>query len=750
MRKRSFKNWHPTDLLPITMLFLLMVLTYGIFFQQPYTGFYFNPSDGTVLQVYTETSGALQVGDTLTQIGPIPWERYLNNRSQTLFVGVRPGQVVPLVILRNGKEMKIVWTFPGFNHAEFLQRLFNLWWLSYIFLLFGAIIQHVMRPKDMRWGLMVAANYLTALWLMVGGLSGSHIWESSVLLHAITWVMLPVYLALHWIFPTPLGRLPRWSGMLLALVSALLVLGEVFKVLPRSAYSLGFFMMLFLSVVLLLFHFFRQPEQRREVSLLLITLLVALAPALSLSIVGAFGNVPQIGPLALVALPIMPAAYFYSVYRRQLGGLEVRTNLLLSIYAFVAIVVTLLILLISPIIPNPITTEAAIFFTVTTATLMALCTVLLFPPFQSFVERRVLGIKLPHENLQETYAARIVTSTTRASLAHLLQDEVIPSLLVRQFVFLRLQDNTPQTLLRVGITEDAIPGGDVLKELVARSGKYRPPASDLAANWVRLALPLKVGSELLGLWLLGRRDPDDAYAQVEIPILQALADQTAIALSNIMHAERLRTMYQTDINRYEQERLRLAHELHDNVLNEMALLLMGRDDVPLPPAFLTGYQRLTQSVRSIASDLRPPMLEYGLKLALLELSENLMERTKDTVRIRVELDGDNECRYTDQTEQNVFRIMQQGCENAIRHGRASQIHISGTLNAARFVLKLEDDGVGFDTASLLEMDTLLAGKHFGLVGMHERATLIGAELQINSAVAAGTRISLLWKDGKTD
>jgi signal transduction histidine kinase len=755
MQKSIFKNWSLIDLLlPLLVLALMTVFTYGALFQAPYAGFYFNPNTGEVLQLSVQAvpSAALQVGDMLDQIGPVSWQGFSTDRNQVLFVGVLPNQVVNIVVKRDGQSLTIPWVFPGFNRPEFIGRIFNIWWLGYIFWFFGMLVQLVMRPKDARWRLLIAANYLTGLWLVVGTLSSWHTWGSSLLLHMLTWVALPVYLRLHWLFPKPLGRMPVWGWVLLWLVSALLALGELFQLLPRSLYSVGFFLMLAASVVLLLLHFFRQPEQRREVSVLLVSILVAVVPAAILGVaVGVFGSTPAIGPLGLVALPIMPAAYFYSVYRRQLGGLELRANRILSVYAFLILLVTLLIPVVLPFFRSPsISSEIAIFITVTIAALTAWASILIFPVFQAFVDQRIFGIKLPYENLQETYSARIVTSTSLASLERLLKDEVLPSLMVRQFVFLRLQNGAPQLLLTVGIAEAEVPTGPEFSGLLPEMGKYRPPESGQPAAWVLLALPLKVGENIIAFWLLGRRDPDDIYLQAEIPVLQSLADQTAMALSNILHAERLRAMYQTDINRYEQERLRLARELHDNVLNEMAYLLMDPDSQHLPPGFLQGYSQLTQRVRDIASDLRPPMLDYGLKPAFVELADNLMERTKDTVSIRVELQADDDCRYAEHIEQHLFRIFQQGCENALRHGRARNICISGKLDAAGIDLGLEDDGVGFDTASRLELNALLAGKHFGLVGMHERAELIGAELQINSAVSAGTRIRVTWSARLTE
>ncbi len=129
---------------------------------------------------------------------------------------------------------------------------------------------------------------------------------------------------------------------------------------------------------------------------------------------------------------------------------------------------------------------------------------------------------------------------------------------------------------------------------------------------------------------------------------------------------------------------------------------------------------------------------------LEELADNLMERNGDRINILVELEADEDCRYPQSVEQHVFRILQQGCENALRHARASTITISGRLAAAWFDLKLADDGVGFEADEQLNLDELLARKHFGLAGMLERAELIGAVCKLASAPGAGTSIRLTW------
>ena len=263
-----------------------------------------------------------------------------------------------------------------------------------------------------------------------------------------------------------------------------------------------------------------------------------------------------------------------------------------------------------------------------------------------------------------------------------------------------------------------------------------------------LALPLRIGDDLIGIWLFGRHDPDDLYSQAEINVLQALANETAVALSNILQTERLKAMYKANIDRYEQERLRLSLELHDSVLNELAVLRLNINPDAIPENFQNSYETVTQRLREIVSDLRPPMLDYGLKDGLEEMAENLMERNRDAINVTVNLNNSKQ-RYPADVEQHIFRIVQQACENALHHAKAKQVMISGILAPQTIQLKIEDDGVGFEITNGVELHNLLASKHFGLAGIVERAELINARVTIDSTPKAGTHIHVTWTSNQT-
>lgn len=736
-------------LLSLGVLALYLAFTNAFLYEAPYTGFYFNPTDGRIVELYGEAASRdlLFKGDILRKVGDIPWEDYHADGTIQFFENVQPGETVDIVVVRGEEEdeIPISWMLPGYTREEFLARFGNVWWLGYIFWTAGMIVQLFMRPRGARWRLLIALNEVTGFWLLLGPMSGLRVWNSSVLLHAVTWLAVPVYLNLHWLFPRPLGRIPTWAWMIFYLFCGGLAVGEIFQLLPRRLYLLGVLLMFGGSIILLFLHR-RQPRHRRAVGLLLLSIVIALLPPIGLSLAGLSSSIPEAGLLAFLALPFMPAAYIFVAFRQRLGGMEVRANRILSIYAFLILLGTILLLLLAPAQSLDISPGVHLFLVLVVVIAATTLGILVFPAFQAFVEQRLLGIRLPYQNLQEAYSARIATSDSLASLCEFLRREVFPSLLVRQFAFLQFDHGQSKALVTDGIDRYQLPEDDELLDLLASPGKYLPPHVDggQPEAWVRLILPLKVGMDLIGVWLLGRRDPDDLYSQREIPLLQSLANQTAIALSNLLQTERLRKMYQDNINNFEEHRLGLALDLHDSILNQLAVLRINLDETHLSPNFYGAYEALTARLREIVSDLRPPMLNYGLKPALDELAENLMERTNDTVKVVVTVEAEEGIRYPANIELHLFRIVQEACENTLRHAKASEIVFSGRMDSEGVRLTIEDNGIGFEAGERLELSELLSHKHFGLAGMIERGALIRAEVRIESAPKRGTRVRVGW------
>lgn len=723
--------------LSLFTLFALAFFTYGIFVYAPYAGFRFNPLDGAVLAVYVEDEPALKEGDTLVRVGEITWEDYYQNSSQGFFEGSQPGDVVPIIVRRDGSEISIAWKLPGFNQPEFNIRFFNIWWLAYVFWFFGYAAQSFMRPPETARRLLTVSFYLFSILLITGSMSGWHMLGSSVLLRAVTWCILPVYLHLHWIFPKPLLQSPKWAGYLLYGVSLSFAAAELFPLLPRGLYFLAFLLALGGSLTLLAIHFARQPEHRREIGALIFAVLLVFAPLVSFGINGASSNVAF---LAFLALPFLPMSYFYTIYRRQLGGLELRANRAISIYAYLILLAAILPFLLRPVALAPMSREMSGFVMTGIALSTVLVATWIYPAFQSALEKNLLGIKLPRQNLQEAYSSLIISSSSINDLAQTIGNEVMPSLLIRQFAFLQVVDGKLQTLLAGGVPSGQLPDENKVELLARQTGRVlSAPLPE--AGWIRLILPLKVGDSTLGFWLLGRRDPDDLYPFIEIPILQSLADQTAVALSNILQTEQLRAYYQTDIETIENERKRISRDLHDDVLNQLADMRNSLDQKTLPPAFLFAYDDLKKRLREIINDLRPPMLDEGLSYAIKEMADNFREKNGG-ITIILDVQSGVE-RLPEKAGEHLFHIAHEACKNALKHSNCRTLTISGIVSPERVDLSIQDDGNGFDSSA--DLNALLANRHFGLAHMKERAHLIGAEVEIRSQKDNGTVIRITWQ-----
>jgi PAS domain S-box-containing protein len=205
--------------------------------------------------------------------------------------------------------------------------------------------------------------------------------------------------------------------------------------------------------------------------------------------------------------------------------------------------------------------------------------------------------------------------------------------------------------------------------------------------------------------------------------------------------EHILTLYKDNVQRHEQERIKLAHDLHDEVLNGLAGLTMTIDDQNVGPQFHHNYKNLTSRIRQIIHGLRPPMLNHGLKPALEALIDELSDRAGHQVTMRIDF-GESEERYDPAVENHLYRIVQQACENGLQHAGAHEIRISGEVGKNHVQVFIEDDGVGFSTDAILGRSGKVEFQRYGLVVMQERAELINANLQIDSFPGEGTRIEV--------
>lgn len=195
----------------------------------------------------------------------------------------------------------------------------------------------------------------------------------------------------------------------------------------------------------------------------------------------------------------------------------------------------------------------------------------------------------------------------------------------------------------------------------------------------------------------------------------------------------------------EDERLRLARELHDETIQSVIAL---KQRIQLTEKSVKDHngkkslqelenlaEQTVENLRRIIRGLRPIYLE---DLGLVTALEMLARETK-TIQVDFSRTG-NEQRLKPDVELALYRIAQEALSNVSRHAKASRATINITFSSHEVKLEMGDDGVGF-TVPASPTDFAPSG-HFGLLGIKERCELIRAKFEVKSKVGAGTQVTV--------
>jgi signal transduction histidine kinase len=226
--------------------------------------------------------------------------------------------------------------------------------------------------------------------------------------------------------------------------------------------------------------------------------------------------------------------------------------------------------------------------------------------------------------------------------------------------------------------------------------------------------------------------------------LAAAEEQTkeAIARRDALRGELLRRT----VTAQEEERARLARELHDDTLQVLTGLSAGlkgteemlTSDPDRARAQLAHLSSMSGhaigELRRLIVDLRPTVLDdMGLVPAARWYAQATAERTGLAIKV---VNRGIDCRLPDAVETILFRTVQEGLNNVARHARATQVTVRFRCDKVTTWLEIEDNGVGFDPAAGLKLHATRRG--WGLLGIQERVALAGGEFEIESAPEQGT------------
>ncbi len=212
--------------------------------------------------------------------------------------------------------------------------------------------------------------------------------------------------------------------------------------------------------------------------------------------------------------------------------------------------------------------------------------------------------------------------------------------------------------------------------------------------------------------------------------------------------ESLRHYIEAITKAQEEERKRIARELHDETAQQLVALShqlddfighnygLSAEDLHVLKAWRLRLSQALQGVRLFSRDLRPPMIDdLGLVASLEWLTGQVSSESKMEVALKV---AGAQRRLTPETELLLFRIVQEALNNARRHAEASSVEVAIEFGEHSVSAVVTDNGKGFQMPGSVG-DLSRAGK-LGLMGIEERAHLLGASLTIDSSPGRGTRI----------
>jgi len=309
------------------------------------------------------------------------------------------------------------------------------------------------------------------------------------------------------------------------------------------------------------------------------------------------------------------------------------------------------------------------------------------------------------------------------------------------------------------LVEDASRDPRLTREVVKREGIQ-----------AALIVPLKAKGKVVGTLSVAGRSPRQFHLE-EIELLSHIANHIGVAVENArlyqkerlmakqiardaiaekQMQENLRFYLQQVTKAQEEERKRIALELHDDTAQELVALSRKLDSLTSSAAHLSPQDisyleelrqhtdRILDGVRRFSQDLRPSILDdLGLVPALEWLTSDLTNHFG--IAIGIGLFG-SPYRLPPDTELVLFRIAQEALRNVWKHSEASRAWVTVEFDEAKTILTVKDNGKGFELPKRVG-DLASTGK-LGLAGMQERAQLIGGKLTLHSEPGEGTTVTV--------
>jgi len=793
-------------LLLLVDLGVLLIIGFAILFRASF------PDPGVEIESRTGLILDLDAHGFFRDVGFLPGDRLLSvqrtpwRRAASVFEGARAGDLTGWTLERGGKILTLRSVIPRLSWPQRLKNVMPL--LVALFYWGIATLLWLYNPKHRTIRHFFLLSQLVAL-ILAGGSLGTYTLRWGGYLYYIALIMV-IPVTIHFFATFPQRHTSRWVRRLLNLAYGaawLLLLRLLFIWSGRSfifseeAWNIiqliYLFVALFFAVALLLFRWSKAPPLARQRQRLIVTgMLASLLPFILFYLLPfLLRQTPVISPHWLfISLIFLPLSVAYALRSGEAGAIDWFLNRTLAhtlLFGLLAGLFAGLFWLLNALFPQ--TRAASLLWKTILALLLAISFSPLYHLLQRWVDqifyrgwydyqlvvgktgKQLARVKGPQQLAQVLLENVTATMKLRCAcfLSPLSDDDKKGQIFTHALgkcplqVFQARQFALDGAFYQALQEADHVITSDVLRQRIPVSPLSAPEKALILCPYAQMWIPTHLSSEsstsdLTATLIVGPNQSGDAFSEEDRHILVTLAQQTALVIRNLklllqlqQRERELAQLYKNLTFVREEERKRIARELHDNIIQNIHVIYRSiRDRHALSPELAESNldqsaQRLKQTmndVRRICNDLRPATLDVlGLPDAIRSHCERFSERTGISVSFFVQ--GNEETPLSEETENMLFRILQEALWNVEKHAHARhvdvQLHLPSTEtpnsdNAIRLII--QDDGRGME--SLPRFDALLEKQSYGLLNMYERAAMIGGRMQMTSALHQGVRIEV--------
>jgi signal transduction histidine kinase len=295
-------------------------------------------------------------------------------------------------------------------------------------------------------------------------------------------------------------------------------------------------------------------------------------------------------------------------------------------------------------------------------------------------------------------------------------------------------------------------GIPILANDVNRHPDFTQPPVGMLVPKALMCVPLKSGNKVIGVINLSNYIETNVFDEEGMRVVTSLANQTSIAVENARLFEDLREERDRLISLEEVLRQDLARDLHDGPVQRLVGMSMNIEFIKTilnkdPVRALAEISELEKLVhisikesRTMLFELRPLVLEtQGLAAAIRSYAEQFEANNGIVVELNLAI---SEQRFPSAIEQTFFSVIQEALGNIKKHSKATKVEIELTASDKLITGIVVDNGVGFDQQEVEANYSTRESQSLGLLNMVERGERIGGDVELESVIGRGTKLTI--------